>query len=650
MTTAICVVGAGPRGVSVVERICANAAAAGDAVARVVVHLVDPLAGEGGRVWRVDQPPRLLMNTVASQVTMYTDDSVDCAGPIVPGPSLYDWAKLPELAVDYPAQVRAEARELTPNSYPTRAFYGHYLRWVLRRLIRTAGPQVRIELHRATAVALYDAADGSQIVELDDGRCLSDVDTVVLAQGHVGMVPTAEERRLAGFAAASGARAKYQPPSNPADVDLGFIAPGELVMLRGMGLNFFDYLELLTTGRGGRFFRRPGGVLTYRPSGREPMLYAGSRRGIPYHARGENEKGSTGRHEPRVITTEVIEALRAGGKAEFHRDVWALIAQEVAAVYYHTLITQRSSAEDADAFVGRYLADGTTAEAHQRLFSRYGVSPSERWDWARVSQPYGERLFTDHADFLDWLLGYLRADLREARRGNVTSPIKAALDVLRDLRNEIRLIVDHSGLTGRSYRDELHEWYTPFNAFVSIGPPAQRVEEMIALMQAGVVRVLGPGVRVDTTPGGDAFLITSTMIPDNPVRVGTLIEARLPEMDIRRTTDPLIKFLLRTRQCRPYHIPDEPGAYYETGGLAVSRRPYHLIDAADRAHPRRFAFGVPTEAVHWVTAAGIRPGVNSVILADSDAIARACLVAGAGLTAAGVGADRNAPVARGGAR
>ena len=34
---------------------------------------------------------------------------------------------------------------------------------------------------------------------------------------------------------------------------------------------------------------------------------------------------------------------------------------------------------------------------------------------------------------------------------------------------------------------------------------------------------------------------------------------------------------------------------------------------------------MPTEAVHWVTAAGIRPGVDSVTLGDSDAIARAVL-------------------------
>ncbi|WP_399217627.1 hypothetical protein [Streptomyces sp. SAJ15] len=47
------------------------------------------------------------------------------------------------------------------------------------------------------------------------------------------------------------------------------------------------------------------------------------------------------------------------------------------------------------------------------------------------------------------------------------------------------------------------------------------------------------------------------------------------------------------------------------------------MEADGRAHPRRFAYGVPTGYVHWVIAAGIRPGVDSVTLGDSDAIARA---------------------------
>jgi hypothetical protein len=78
-------------------------------------------------------------------------------------------------------------------------------------------------------------------------------------------------------------------------------------------------------------------------------------------------------------------------------------------------------------------------------------------------------------------------------------------------------------------------------------------------------------------------------------------------------------------ECTTYRIPTTGTGFFETNGLAVTDRPYHLLNADGRPHPRRFAFGVPTESVHWVTAAGIRPGLDSVILGDADSIAHACL-------------------------
>lgn len=109
-------------------------------------------------------------------------------------------------------------------------------------------------------------------------------------------------------------------------------------------------------------------------------------------------------------------------------------------------------------------------------------------------------------------------------------------------------------------------------------------------------------------------------VPGSTVRATTLIEARLPETDLRRTSDELLARLLKTGHCRP-HTSDG----YETGGLDVTPRPYRLMDRQGRPHVRRFAFGVPTEGVHWVTAAGARPGVDSVTLSDADAVARAAL-------------------------
>ncbi|MBT2454918.1 FAD/NAD(P)-binding domain-containing protein [Streptomyces sp. ISL-86] len=645
----VCLVGAGPRGLSVLERLCAHERKS-PRWDHLIVHVVDPDPAGSGRVWRPSQSRHLLMNTVASQVTVYTDVSVTIEGPLEEGPSLYQWAKAlgpsaltPGSGIAYDDETLAEARDLGPDTYPTRALYGQYLTWVFRQVTANAAAHMTVQVHPVRAVALEESGVGpaggpgaarAQSVVLEDGTRLTGLSAVVLAQGHVPAHPTDTERELAGFAARHGLT--YIAPANPADVDLSAVEPGESVLLRGMGLNFFDYMALFTHARGG-VFERVDGRLVYRPSGREPRLYTGSRRGVPYQARGDNEKGAHGRYFSRLLTAEYIAALRgpAGrpGTIRFGADLWPLISKEVQSVYYETLLAARETPAAAAEFTTRYLR-AEPGEAEDRLLDEAGIGAEERWDWEKVARPYGARTFSGLAEFRGWLRGHLDEDVRRAREGNVSGPFKAALDLLRDLRNELRLAIDHGGLDAASHRDELDRWYTPLNAFLSIGPPASRIEEMAALMDAGILEVTGPGMRVGADaegPHGACFTGTSTELPDVRVRATVLIESRLPEIDLRRTADPLMSGLLRTGQCRPYRIAGAGGAgsesaeEYETGGLAVSERPYHLLDAHGVPHPRRFAYGVPTESVHWVTAAGIRPGVGSVTLEDSDAIAAAVL-------------------------
>ncbi|MFJ4875040.1 FAD/NAD(P)-binding protein [Streptomyces sp. NPDC088745] len=626
----VCIVGAGPRGLSVLERLCAHERKSASHPA-VTVHVVDPARPGAGRVWRTGQPRQLLMNTVASQVTVFTDGSVDMAGPVEAGPSLHEWAR--ELAALSPVEellgghddaTLAEARALGADSYPTRAFYGCYLEEMFRRVVCGAPAHLEVRVHRSTAVSLADETPGSggaQSLLLADGTRLAGLDAVVLALGHVrAEEPGAPDPRAAALGLA------HFPPANPADLDLSGIAPGTPVLLRGLGLNFFDHMALFTLGRGGAFSRRPHG-LRYHPSGLEPRLYAGSRRGVPYHARGENEKGVDGRHTPLLLTPERIAELtgrhREGPGLSFLRTLWPLIAREVECVYYGTLLASRGRAAERDAFVTAYLAGGDDTD-RGGVLERFGIGPADRWCWERTASPHPRHGFTGPDGHRRWLLEHLAQDVRRARAGNVSDPHKAALDVLRDLRNEIRLVVDHGGLDGLSHRDDLDGWYTGLNAFLSIGPPASRIEEMAALIEAGVLDVVGPGLEVDIDEADAAFVARSPLVAGRPVRAHVLIEARLPVTDLRRTADPLLRDLLRSGQCRSYRIPaGRAPEGYETGGLEVTRRPYRLVDALGRAHPRRFAFGVPTEAVHWVTAAGARPGVNSVTLGDADAIAHA---------------------------
>ncbi|WP_040585238.1 FAD/NAD(P)-binding protein [Segniliparus rugosus] len=613
----ICVIGAGPRGLAVVERICANERAA-RGHCRVVVHVVDPWAPGAGSVWRTDQSGHLLMNTVAAQITVFTDESLRIEGPIEHGPTLYAWAK----ALPNP---NAEAIALTENSYPSRALYGQYLRDAFARVARAAPEHVTIVTHRSKAVAMADAHgfdQGPQGVRLEDGTRLNSLDAVVLAIGHVSTRLSPQEAKAASLARIHGLR--HIAPSNPADVDLSFAKPGDRVVLRGLGLNFFDYMALLTTGRGGKFWRDEETV-KYEPSGQEPILCASSRRGVPYHARGVNQKGAYGRHTPRLLTPERIAQLqdqaRAGKKVQFKADLWPLISREAESVYYERVLVRRG--EESAGFVERYLH--APQEEIPALLERFDFDSDQRFSWERLQRPWGSREFADKSDFTAWVLEHLRADVRHAKAGNVDGPLKAALDVLRDLRNEIRLVVDHGGLDGESYRKDLEGWYTPLNAFLSIGPPVSRIEELIALVEAGVVELLGPGMRVAFDTAEPAVVAESPFVPGSVVRAKTLVEARLQEPDLRRADDPLLRFLLDTGQCRPYEIASEDGRSYQTGGLAVTERPYLIVRADGTAHPRRFAYGVPTESVHWVTAAGARPGVGSVTLEDADAIARAAL-------------------------
>src|SRR5205085_2430070 len=137
------------------------------------------------------------------------DASSRIEGPVEPGPSLYEWAAEhallgsgPDAAPTDP-ETLAEARALGPDSYPTRAFCGHYFHACFRRVVRNAPDHVEIRVHRSRAVAMADTLGvrgGPQGVRLADGTRFNRLDAVVLAQGHVPARLSAHEERTASLA------------------------------------------------------------------------------------------------------------------------------------------------------------------------------------------------------------------------------------------------------------------------------------------------------------------------------------------------------------------------------------------------------------------------------------------------------------------
>jgi uncharacterized NAD(P)/FAD-binding protein YdhS len=185
---------AGPRGTSVTERLIANAPHLLGTSRKLRIEVIDPYPPGGGRIWQPDQPDHLLMNTLAAQATLFTDETTGCSGPVVMGPSLFDWAT-------------ARGVALEPWSHPSRALLGEYYAWVFARALEQAPEQVTVTMRPTRAVAIRDLK-----VLVEDGPPV-DADAVILTTGHSDLLPDRRQRALQDFAETAGLL--YIPAASP---------------------------------------------------------------------------------------------------------------------------------------------------------------------------------------------------------------------------------------------------------------------------------------------------------------------------------------------------------------------------------------------------------------------------------------------------
>ncbi len=605
---AVAIVGAGPRGAGLLERLAASAPEFGHGLD---VHLIDPFPAGAGRIWRHDQSPLLAMNSMAADVTMFTDDSVVCAGPVRPGPSLWDWA---QRAPDVEPDLRPELAALRADTFPSRRLQCAYLTWVLDHVIDGAPPGMRVHVHRTTATGLAEEG-GHQVVALADGGPLR-VDAVVLASGHLDADPTPDEQRLVAAAAAQGL--VYLPPEQTTDSDLSVIAPGEDVIARGTGLAFVDLAVLLYEGRGGRYVETGGG-LRYVPSGREPVLHVGSPRGALYHAKTGYGLRAGRPPLPRFLGPEQVDPLVAAGGVDLGEQVWPLMAKEIAWGWYHELFLghpERVTLPWAE-FAARYT--GLAWADVDDLVREAVPDPLDRLDLAALDRP----LDGITAPNLDALQPLVRAVVAEDLRQHTDerhTPHLGAFVAMLSVYGEVGRL--SGALTAESRARDLPWWQSLFNAVAS-GPPGFRVRQILALSEAGHLRFLGPGTWTGVRDG--AFVAGSAAVPD-VVRARVLVDARLPDPSLARTRDPLLAALVRDGGAAEEVLVAADGTVLRATGL-VRTRPADgaLVQRDGTVHPRRFAVGPHTSVK--VAGAFTRPGMNAQSLRYNDAVARAVLAA-----------------------
>ncbi|WP_427134850.1 FAD/NAD(P)-binding protein [Pseudarthrobacter sp. S9] len=635
-TPSVVLIGGGPRTAGILERLAANRPELFELP--VAVHVIEPHTPGPGRIWRYEQHPGLMLNSAAADVTMFTDSSVQCDGPAVDGPGLAGWAagvldgSIPDVP-ELPPDMRRQIGSLTGATFPTRQLQSQYLEWFFRRAVAALGPDVTVTVHRDTAVAIEaedkpdaepDADGGAEVggasyrVRLAGGAVLH-ADVVVSALGHTDSLPGEQSAAWAGFAARHGAF--HAAPSYTTDVDYSPIAAGQDVIVSGMGLAFVDLLVLLMEGRGGRFEEEPDGGLRYVPSGAEPRLWAGSRRGVPYHSKISSTLRGEPAADPRFFTVDTVGALlEAHGELDFRTQLWPLIAKDAGYAYYRELFTgypervRISWEEFADRFTA---ADWYSAERHG-LVAESVPDPDLHLDLEQLDHPFAGRVFAGHGDVQTAVAAYVDNDLR-LRTGPDHSETLALFIALLKVYMDLGRLVPPERLNARS-QHAVHGWWHGFFSFVDSGPPPRRLREMLAIHRAGLLQFIGPGLEITAADYSGRFVASSAQ-SGITVSATALIEARLPAPAVAGSANPLLRQLHSSGLGTEQQLLTADGLH-ATGRLLVSGR-NELLSPLGERHRRLFGVGPGTSG--WGAGAFARPGTNAAPFRENDALARRIL-------------------------
>lgn len=637
-------VGGGPRGVMVLERLLAQLESRDPSAPHrpLELHVVDPYPVGPGRVWRTDQSELYLMNTPSFFPTAAAADNPGLR-PSTAAQSFDQWRRVnPEAALG-----------VERNQYPARVVYGRYLAelWSHVSDALRGRPEVRsLTEHRAEATALRHRPQGGVVLTLEpadgSGERTLEADAAVLALGHQRARLTAHQARLAE-AASQYEGLHYQGPQIPSDVDWRTIEADADVLVRGMGLNAFDILAQLTQGRGGTFHRtgeQPGRALRYEPSGREPVLHLMSRRGIPYLPKAEVTSFVPHGVTLSYLSDAAVQALLDRyGVLDLDEHVWPLLHRDVVRNYYATMVRTQpdilGGPVEARRFLGELVAllddagRGAPVTAHhaEELLQRY--APDRRFlDIVAYADPYRDDVFDTPEDYHERVASLLEQACVEATLGE-DSPFMMAVGALHAGRLRIKQWIAEGKMTESSRLKDVQAWFEPLVEGLSSGPPRWRVEQMLALHRAGLLDWIGPLPSVEVDDSG--FRARSPRVGDahgqGPAAVAGswLVEAMMPPNRVQAGSSRLMRQLLEEGVAEVGALEDFEGVLQPAAGFDVTARPHRLRRADGTVDEDVFVLGLQLSGVQWGTAiaaeAGQDPAGRAMSLGDADAIAGALL-------------------------
>jgi uncharacterized NAD(P)/FAD-binding protein YdhS len=574
------IVGFGSWGLCVLERTVSLARRT-DAPIRV--HVIEPGQLAGG-VYAASQPDYLVLNNPCGQLSLYASPEESDELPYAVG--LYEWAVTKGYRWSgHNCTISTSGTPLLPTDYLPRRLMGEYLVWFFDTLMAHAPANLEVVRHYAAAVDIVASGDGRESVVLDNGRALC-VSHVVLTSGH-----TWNEESVAK---ASDVRFLRPYPVEYFDAP---VPPGEPIAVAGMGLVGFDLITALTVGRGGEF-EEQGDRKRYVRSGNEPVIYLYSRSGVPYCAKSAHGSDPYGEYRPVVCTPErFAELIHPHGAPErrqvdFRQDLLPLLFAEMHARYLtHAAFLKGGPDESAD--VRSVLEIGWTVGAFDRAVERY-ESVYGRFDPAAHLFAGAGRHYGSSEEYQRQLYQMVEADLEEALTPD-GSPVKAALEVLRILRDQLRSVIEYGGLTLESYLDFQANVRGRINR-LEAGPPLLRSQQLLALIDAGVVQLpFGPNPSLAPEPDGRVTIRSTEFDVEVSATVNGVVRGHLDLPSLARSSSPLLNRLYQGGRLTQMRYGCTP-----VGSVAINRQ-FHPFDAEGSLQPTLSLLGVLTEGTRYFT-------------------------------------------------
>lgn len=574
------IVGLGSWGICVLERTVNRAR---HITSSVRVHVIEP--GQlGGGVYSAAQPDYLILNNPCGQLSLYA--SPDHEGDPAYGVGLFEWALAKGYRrVGYEYQVGAAGEPILPTDYLPRRLMGEYLAWFYEALVADAPSNLEIVRHYAAVSDITPEIGGRETVSLDNGTQIS-VDHVVLTSGH-----TFNEEPLT-----SSDEVHYLRPY-PVEHFHSAVAPGEPIAIAGMGLVGYDLITALTVGRGGTY-EDVGDRMRYVPSGREPDIYFYSRSGVPYCAKSVHGVDPTGEYQPIVCTPEAFrEMTNPSGsplrrRVDFRNDLLPLLYAEMQARYFiHSAFLR--SGPDAASLVREQLRSnwlaGTYSRAIDRLEPTYGS-----FDPASVVFADENAHFTSRDDYQSHVYRMIETDLSQALAVG-GSPVKAAQEVTRILRDQMRGVIEYGGLSMQSFIDFQSNVRGRINR-LEAGPPPIRSQQLLALLDAGVVKIpFGPKPDLSAGENGSTIIRSTKLATPAEITVNHVVRGHLDLPSLARSSSPLLSRLYTKGRLSQFTYGGK-----SVGSVAISED-FHPYDAEGRVQNSLSLLGVLTEGVRYFT-------------------------------------------------